>query len=326
MRADDTGEARRISALLDDLGPRLSSEIPGTREDSSAVEVWMQDQPHLFQFPGEAAGDAEGLYAPAQHRILLARGLEDTERVLAHELVHACLGESWHTLPGTLEEGLCDAIAARWSSVGVARLRAGRLSSAALVCGGLQLDVEITERCAETGQRRGWSSRVSLSSDQVVEEPQRDVFRVSAGLSSTRLEPSVKRGFYGLSFLLVDRIVERIGVDGLHEMCLRAEEEGYVRIPRPWLLRAAELEDDARAWRHAATEALRNEELRELARLYPSIIADATSHRLRTMSGSPEEVLDGLEIVLSTVGSEGSVRVDGLLEVRGALLGALLTN
>ena len=79
-------------------------------------------------------------------------------------------------------------------------------------------------------------------------------------------------------------------------------------------------------YQDAATEALGNEELRELARLYPSIIADATSHRLRTMSGTPEEILDGLEIVLSTVGSEGSVRVDGLLEVRGALLGALLAK
>lgn len=323
VRAACDDEARAVGDLLDELRPRLLEALPDARRDP--VEVWMQDDPHLYHFPGEAASDAEGLYAPAQHRILLSRGLEDTERVLAHEMVHAMLGPSWKTLPGTLEEGLCDAIAARVSTVGVARLRAGRLSSAALVCGGLQLEVEVTAPTDVDGERRGWSSRVSLSSDEVVEEPQRDVFRVAAGLSSTRLGPSVKRGFYGLSFLLVDRVLERSGVEGLHRLCIRAADEGHDRIPRPWLLQAAELEDDARAWGRAASAGLGEQELRELARLYPEIVADATLARL-DRDGESRGLPAGLRIVISAVGGEAEVRVDDLVEVRGALLERLATR
>lgn len=313
-----------MGLLLDELHPRLLAVLPGARRDS--VEVWMQDEPHLYHFPGEAGSDAEGLYAPAQDRILLSRGLEDTERVLAHEMVHAMLDKSWRTLPGTLEEGLCDAIAARVSSVGVARLRAGRLSSAALVCGGLQLEVEVSLPTEVAGERRGWSSRVSLSSDEGVDQPQREVFRVAAGLSSTRLEPSVKRGFYGLSFLLVDRILERRGLEGLHALCTRATAEGFDRIPRPWLLEAAELEDDTRAWGRAAAKGLGAEELRQLARLYPAIVADATLGRLDPEEATAKDLLTGIEIVLSAAGGETEVRVDDLVEVRAALLERIATR
>ena len=315
VRAARIEEAREVAELLEKVRPRLLSVLPGARRDP--VEVWMQDRPHLYHFAQESSSDAEGLYAPSQDRILLGRGLEDTERVLVHELVHASLDEAWDALPGTLEEGLCDALAARLSDVGVARLRAGRLSSAALVCGGLTLDVEVRRAGPRPGERSGWSARMLLSSDEVVAEPQREIFRVSAGLSSTRLEPNVKRGLYGLSFLLVDRILERIGLEGLHGLCLEAAAQGYDTVPRRWLLEAAELEDDARAWGRAAAAGLSEGELLELARLYPTVVASAAVQRLdlnglRASAGA-------LEIVLSAADGEARARVDALPEVRAEI-------
>jgi len=315
VRAARAEEARAIAAILDKVRPRLLSVLPGARRDP--VEVWMQDHPHLYHFAQEGSSDAEGLYAPSQDRILLGRGLEDTERVLVHELVHASLGEDWDALPGTLEEGLCDAVAARLSDVGVARLRAGRLSSAALVCGGLALDVETRRAGGRRGERSGWSARMLLSSDEVVEEPQREIFRVSAGLSSTRLEPNVKRGLYGLSFLLVDRLIARVGLEGLHGLCVEARAQGYDTVPRRWLLEAAELPDDARSWGRAAVDGLSQAELIELARLYPGIVASAALQRL-DLDGLPA-VVGELEIELSAVGGEARARVEALPEVRAEI-------
>ena len=312
VRADDPQEARAVADLLAVLRPRLLACLPDAREDH--VEVWLQDEPRLYRFPHEAGSDAEGLYAPSQGRILLSRGLEDMERVLAHELVHATLGPSWSRLPGTLEEGLCDALAARVSGQGVERLRAGRLSSAALACGGLQLVVTV-RTTGPDGTRRGWAARVSLSSDERVEDPGRDVFQVEAGLSSTKLEPNVKRGLYGLSFLLVDRVVERVGVEGLHRLCLEAEREGRSKVSRQALLGAAELDGDVGAWRTAAAASMRPGDLADLARMYPGIVADVVLSRGRVGPGD----LEGLEIEIGCAQGEERARIHEVPEVRAAI-------
>ena len=317
VRADSTNEASRVSELLLRLRPELMEILPGAREVSD-LEVWIQDRPSLYAVPGKATSDAEGLWAESHSRILLARGADHLERTLAHELVHAHLGEDWATLPGTLEEGLCDQLSSQLAPDGAARLRAGRLSSAALICGGMQLELKLKNK----RNASEWSARIALSGSKAEDNPQHGVFKLAAGLSSTRLEPSAKRGYYGLAFLLVDRIVRHRGVRGLHALCLKARDQGFGHIPRPWLLEAAQLSDETEAWRQAALEALGRDELTELVQMHPSFAIDALVEYLRSQQGeqSGEEVWNSVTASLSLVGSNTTLRLDLEPSIRSVVL------
>lgn len=320
VRGSSVEETEEVAGMLVRLRPGLLDLVPDSALDG--VEVWVQEEPHLYHFPQTAAYDAEGLYAPAHGRILLSRRAEDVERVLAHELTHAALGPSWASLPGTLEEGLCDCVAARLVAGGAARLRAGRLSSAALACGGIELELDVQPRSFGHGLPLGWSARISLTSEEPPPDAHLAVFQVAAGLSSTRIGSSAKRSYYGLSFLLVERVVERRGMDGLHDLCLAAREQGHGRVPKAWLLRAAELDDEAETWRRAAVQAMGEAELAELVRMYPDFVADALADHLRRLGleGSPAEQLEAVDAELGLAGSEARLRVTDLGFLRAAVV------
>lgn len=325
VRGADERETREVAEMLARLEPQILALLPDT--DLTGIEVWIQDEPHLYRFPQAAGFDAEGLYSPAHDRILLSRRAQDMERVLAHELVHAALGSSWSRLPGTLEEGLCDAVAARLSDNDSARLRAGRLSGAALACGGLQLELDVRERDPVSQDLRlGWSARITLTGQEDGESRPMQVFEVSAGRSSTRLESSSKRSFYGLSFLVVECVVDRHGFEGLAGLCERASEEGLRKVPSSWLLEAAGLDSDPAAWRAAAVEQMGNDELVELVRMYPGFVADSLAGHLVSLDlqGPPESWLDAIQADLSLVGGEASVRVTQLDFLREEVLTRLL--
>src|SRR4030095_9983937 len=99
--------------------------------------------PALWAFARSAYSDADGFWAEGVGRIHLRTGAERLERTLAHELVHQCAGEMFEELPGTLEEGLCDLVASLACPESAARLRAGRLSSAAFATRGLVVALEL---------------------------------------------------------------------------------------------------------------------------------------------------------------------------------------
>lgn len=317
VRAETLAEAKRVSSLLEQLQPALQALLPGARKLDN-LDVWIQDKPALYSFPRASTSDAEGLWAESHNRILLARDADHLARTLAHELVHAYLSADWNSLPGTLEEGLCDQISGSLVPDGAARLRAGRLASAALVCGSIQLEFKV--RSAHT--EKDWSARIALSGGTPEEAPQRAVFRLAAGLSSTRLEASAKRGYYGMAYLLVDRVIERIGLEGLHALCLRATEEGFDTIPRPWLLDAAELEDDREAWGRAAMQSMGSEELAELIKMHPNFAINALAKYLNAaeLEGTPKEQLGAIEAELWIANSETMIDLDQLPIVREAVL------
>lgn len=323
VRAASNHEAAAVSDLLVDLRPRLIEMLPGARQPAE-LEVWIQDRPSLYAVPGKATSDAEGLWAESHSRILLARGADHLERTLAHELVHAHLGADWNTLPGTLEEGLCDHLSGCLAPDGAARLRAGRLSSAALLCGGIQLELVLRQGDPD----EEWTARIALSGARDNEQPQREVFRLAAGLSSTRLEPAAKRGYYGMAYLLMSRLIERRGIEGLHALCVRASDEGFDRIPRPWLLEASELSDDRDAWGQAAIEALGDAELMELIDMHPGFAVDALVDYLRSRPSElgPEERLDALDAELSLVGGSATIQLAQHPTVRAAVLESLRSN
>jgi hypothetical protein len=281
VRADSAQEAREVGVLLEGLRPRLLAALPDSSLPPS-LEVWMQDRPHLYALPIASTNEAEGLWAEDRSRILIARGADDIERTLAHEMTHAALGPSWRTLPGSLEEGLCDAVAARLCPGGSARLRAGRLSSAALALGGLKLTLELNAPGDEENSAQAIRARIVLSGEEaaLAQDEHLRVFRVQAGLSSTRIEASAKRSYYGLSYLVVERILERVGFEGLHEMCATAEREGLSSVPYMRLLAAADLGPEREDWWQAALQSLGHDELVEIVRMYPEFVVDTLEGHL----------------------------------------------
>lgn len=318
VRGDSVEEAKHVAEILSELEPRLLAMLPDAELDE--LEVWIQDRPSLYKSPQPAVADAEGLWSEAHDRILISRHADSVERTLAHELVHAALGTSWHTLPGSLEEGLCDAISARLVPEGAARLRAGRLSSAALACGGLALDLEVEDIRRGRGS---WTARIGLTTDELPTEGHMSVFNVQAGLSSSTLASTTKRGYYGLSFLIVERIIERHGLAGLNELCVRADERGHRKVPTAWLLEAAGLDSDPSSWRQAALESLGEGEVAELLEMYPHFIVDAL---VEFLAKSGAIGLHGLNASVELVSTQTRVDVGALDFIRDQVELSLASN
>ncbi|MFT5050767.1 MAG: hypothetical protein ACI8QZ_002170 [Chlamydiales bacterium] len=316
VRADSVTEAEYVAKMLSDLEPRLLAMVPDTKLDE--LEVWVQDRPSLYRNPRPAVADAEGLWSESHDRILISRHADSLERTLAHELVHAALGASWRALPGSLEEGLCDAISARLAPDGAARLRAGRFSSAALGCGGLTMDLKIVQ---ETGERNDspwpsppiWSARIALTSEELPTDGHLSVFKVQAGLSSSTLASTTKRGYYGLSYLLIERIIERQGLEALNELCVQSIRAGHSKVPTAWLLAAAGLTTDAKTWQTAAIESLGEREIIQLLMMYPGFVVDSLVDYLVE---SGRENLDGVQARLQLTGSPATVNVSSLTFIR----------
>lgn len=265
VRAERPDDASRVAASLDELAPRVRALLPDTRE--RRVEVWVQEDPVLYRFPHFSYADADGLYVAGAGRIHLRRDAEHLDRTLAHELVHASLGEAWRTLPGTLEEGVCDVASAALCPDAAGSLRAGRLAAAAFATGGLVVELLAPRHGAGPAP-----VRIALSADPPLEIDPLEVFRARGGLAPSSLSPARKRALYGLAYLVVERIVERRGWPGLHALVARAEADERERVPEAWLLDAAGLSCDRESWRRALAEALGPRELSQLARLHAEVV------------------------------------------------------
>jgi hypothetical protein len=304
--AADPTEAERVETLLARLQPELLGLLPDTSFED--LDVWVQDTPSLYMNATEASTDAEGLWSPTHQRIMLSRHADHIERTLAHELTHAALGESWGLLPGSMEEGLADHVSGSLCESGASRLRAGRLSSACLATGGVSLQVDVMPRADSVPAgtpRTGWSACIRLKGEADGTDPM-DVFRLAAGLSSTKLESGAKRGFYGLAYLAVSRIVDREGYEGLQGLCLRAEQQELSRVPASWILEAAGLDAAPDSWRSAAAGSMGEPELIELVRMYPDFVSDAV-HGYLSSTGARLEDPAQLEVEISL--REGSATV-----------------
>jgi hypothetical protein len=275
VRANSQFRAAELARALDELAPRVRALLPDARE--RPLSVWVQDVPELYWLPRTVMAEADGFYAPGMHRIHLREEAEDLDRTLTHELVHATLGESWEALPGTLEEGLCDVIAARLCPASAARLRAGRLSSASLALGSIdfELDCSLPPESSPAGVGLRFFAHLRVDGSAASPVDPFEVFRSSAGLSSAKLSPHVKKALYGLAGMVVQRVVDRHGIEGLHELCLRARREGQRQIPTGWILESAGLDRDLEHWRTALLEGLGPDELGEFVRGHPDLATPA---------------------------------------------------
>lgn len=323
VRAADSFEAEKIEEQVARLRPLLLELLPDTGFED--LEVWVQESPSLYSFQSASTADAEGLWSPSHRRIMLSRHADHMERTLAHEMTHAVLGESWTRLPGSLEEGLADHVSASLVEDGATRLRAGRLSSACLATGGLNLDLDVVRRAegesAAAALRTGWSARVRLKGETEDTDPM-DVFRLSAGLSSTRLDTGEKRGYYGLAFLVVSRIVEREGYAGLQALCQKAKRSDRDHVSPRDVLRMADLGSSPEEWRQAAASAMGKDELIELVRMYPDFLVNAIVDYLQPTGEEFESALDELEVRVGLADGTAAVSLDDLPFIRQAILDA----
>lgn len=278
VRARNEEEARSVARALDEFLPAIALELPDARRaitrpgaGARTLEVWVQEEPALYVFPSSTAyRDADGFFSDRLGRIHLRAGSDDVERTLVHELVHASLGSSWHALPGTLEEGLCDVIASRLVPQSAARLRAGRLLAAALGIGGLDIEIRTPEVAGaeDPVSEPRLVQRILPAEGAVDDLDPLEVFRTRAGISSASIGSDRKKALYGLAFLVAERVIERRGIRGLHELVVGTEPKDMAGE----LLAAAELTRDPEDWRRALAEALGPAELVELSRHHPGFL------------------------------------------------------
>jgi hypothetical protein len=321
VRADSDERAVDVASMLDRLAPEVLARVPDSR--ARPLEVWVQESPALYRFSLSAYDDADGFWAASPSRIHLREHADNLERTLAHELVHASLGRSWSALPGTLEEGLCDALSAELCPSSAARMRAGRLSSAIFATGGLVLDLELAlpAKLHPLGVEVAFHARLRLESDPPAEVDPLEVFHVAAGLSSSDVPAEQKKAYYGLSYLVVERILARHGVEGLHELCTEARREHRREIPRERLLAAAGLEPDAESLRAALLEAVGPRELVELVRMHPGFLVETIEHFLDPwlVTAGPDALLAGLDAELAIADTETRITLLDVDELRQAL-------
>src|SRR6187402_213465 len=121
--------------------------------------------------------------------------------------------------------------------------------------------------------------------------------------------------------MVVQRIVDRRGLTGLHELCLRALREEHEQVPTDWILAAAELDRDTDHWRAALLEGLGQDELLEFVRGHPNLATPALIEFLGPLRAGelPGPVLRTLQASLRLPQSGASVELLAQPEVLASL-------
>lgn len=277
-RAATQDRARQLALLLSDLTPRVRELLPDALERDT--EVWLDDFPGLTDRP-----DVVGLAAPGSGRIRIRadRLGRDADFVLVHELVHALLGPSWEPLPSVMKEGLCDAVARRLAPTASRPVTALRLFDALTAYPGAALELAYFEPVLGSLERLP----VPLA-DRTAPDPFTALQQPGPGVHLRGLDDD-DPVLYGYGLLVVERILERRGLAGLHALCRQAGGRGLDLVPLPWILEAAELQATPESWRRAALEAVDEEVLAaqcdQLAGQLTGYLVNTLRHRYPGLDG-----------------------------------------
>lgn len=264
VRAESRDQAEQFKDLVSELQPKVIEVLPDA--ESRSTEVWVQQT--LRHRRGAAAPDnVKGFTLISgdarRGRIHLREDTDYPEWFLAHELVHSLLGSSWNTIPGVLEEGMCDVVAAELNPEVAPRIRALRAIEASLFLGKLQLQLSHL-RGGERKHNTIWFHYDRGESSIGVTE----AFEPGT-LEMKQRWAQLPDSLYGLGFLVASRIEDNEGLQGLHSMCRRAQAEGLGTVPFEWLMDAAELES-LDALTEAPRELLGRDEFDEWVGLLPA--------------------------------------------------------
>jgi len=315
VRADTPEQARELAEMLVDLRPRVVAMLPDAVDRST--EVWLDSRLRGSELAGDR--NVAALTNVSAGRIQLrgdATGI-DLDFLLAHELVHALMGESWDPLPAVMKEGLCDTLAARLVPRSAPLARALRLFAARFAFGDQALDLALTE----PGLGGRWGTRIDIASPGVDRRGPMDALALRG--RGVRLHGDVddEDALYGYGLLVVERSVDRVGLEGLHTLCVAAQEQDEEVVPVDWLLWAAGLDADPRSWDRALAEAFGPLELDALTSHLAQGLADAIvgNCRYRFPDFDATRFRDAAELTLGLHGGELEVDLRELPALEAAI-------
>ena len=286
VRARSEKKASEVARMLEDLAPKVQRILPGSLDRT--IDIWVQEELQVYRFrtrPESVRGFTLLSGEFSAKRIHLQESGQ-SPWYLAHELVHALIGPSWSPLPGVLEEGLGDVVAEQLNQNSQFHIRAHRLLNASAFTDGLEFDV-VYRVPDETVGVADWKAeqcraRMSLSearSFQLVEE----LLETSRSDLHDRWH-EIPESFYGFAWLVVSRIVEREGLEGLHDLCLKASAEGHEIIPSEWLFEAAELDPQGLSPRFLAS-CFEEREFTTAILLQPKVFGDLALASIEPLRG-----------------------------------------
>jgi hypothetical protein len=243
VRAKSADKAHEVAELLERLAPEVKAMLPGAQD--RPIDVWVQDELAVYLFhkrPESVRGFTLLEDEFDAKRIHLQEGGQ-SPWYLAHELVHALIGSSWATLPGILEEGLGDVVAEALNPEYEGHIRSHRLLNASAFTGGLALEIVHLEpgpgpwrtwpAVEEPGLLRLGPTLPAGTLQELLRTPRRDLHQRWA---------DIPESFYGIAWLIVSRVEQRIGLEGLHALCERATASGLELVPVAWLEDASGLD------------------------------------------------------------------------------------
>jgi len=316
VRAESPIAAQRYAEMLAELHPKVSAILPGSLDRDT--ELWVQTTLRRFAHEDHRE-DAMGFTVLARDltpgRIHLRDNTAYPEWYLTHELVHALMGPTWGTLPGVLAEGLCDWIAAEVNPSYQPVIHTHRLLHSSMFFGGMSYEVDFTH--PDTRRKTRSNIWYAYSGEPAELGPEEVI-----GLDrwSFHSKARVPVSYYGLGFVVVSRMMERITLEDLHEMCTDAENLGLTVIPTEWILAAAGI-GESDDWARAGESLLGVDEVHEINRLLPVVFQELSIRAFADLYGDmdPLEFLHQVNPKLSL--ADGThVPLSSIRGVRHALL------
>jgi len=236
---------REVACILDDLAPRVPEILPGCVDRTIDVRL-------VAKMQHESWGGAT--YTVDSRRWMELPEKDDDKvmaATMAHELVHYLLGPDWSTLPGVLEEGLCDQVAHTLVPSAAPLERA----KYAIVLGTMidgSFGFAGPKLIGQGADAQFGDELMAYSVRAQIERAGLPSFEDALRYDSSDLEPIQTQGVRGVLDALGYLIVSRIGIDDLHGMCVRARAQGLSKVPPDWLFMAAGLNHaDHAVWRTA---------------------------------------------------------------------------
>lgn len=243
VMARSQATAEKYADLIDQLTPRVRSLLPSSNDLPVDLRVVSDEERNTVKGATWRMG---GGFKWIEIDSTTSSGVE--RFLVAHELTHFVLDETWDQLPAVMEEGLAEVVAMSVDPDS-APLRRGRHAR--------DLGTALHTQSFESGGE----SRLVLTGIAVrlwdsgrIVTPPFGAFRTLPDLRAALrlgpvgfagLDPGDSALLYAVGYLLA----ARIGIPGLHLLCERAAEEGLSTVPADWIFQAARLDpDDRQAW------------------------------------------------------------------------------
>jgi hypothetical protein len=258
VRGTSEERVQYVARVLDELAPQIPLLVPGCEKRAIDVRLVAEMAHESWSGATFTVQSRRWMELPEQE------GNQRLTATMAHELVHYLLGADWSTLPGVLEEGLCDKVAHTLvPSLGPLERAEYAVILGTALDGSYRFDAQ---RVVGKGKAAHFTPEMMTYTVRApIEREDLPTFEEALRLDSVDLEPIHTQGVRGMLDALGYLIVTRIGVHDLHQLCRRAQVQNLPRVPPMWLLEAAGLgRADGRGWRNAIDGMFGEDERRAL--------------------------------------------------------------